>query len=179
MIVSGNIVRASQIWLINKGYDYVIGSLHRFLIWQWLIQQTVRERENYSRFDRTNSGNGILYTLLTFTIIGMRMENQMFCTQMCKGWCVCAWMLVAVGNQFFRITNREKKPESERERERRVKSRLFLFFMCTSLVVVVPSTPSQGSDESSKIFPVTSLSPLFFLFSPSLRDIRDVCVCVY
>lgn len=91
-------------------------------------------------------------------------------------WGVCVYVdvSVAVGNQFF--LNEWQRKKTERERERGVKSPLFSS-LCTSLVVavVVPSTPSQGSDESNKNFGYYVTVTSFSLLS-SLRDMRHACI---
>jgi len=68
-------------------------------------------------------------------------------------------VMVAVGNQFFERTTEKKKETSE--------TTIFFFSsLCTSLVDIVPSAPSQGSDESNKNFDyyVTVTSFSFSLF---------------
>lgn len=115
-----------------------------------------------SSFELNNLGSLISYRLLTLTIICIQMANEMFGSRCVR---------VAVENQFFRISNREREKKNGEKNEITTFS---FFFMCISLAVVVPSTPSQGSDESSKIFSYYVTVTSFF--SLSLQDIRDVCV---
>jgi hypothetical protein len=88
--------------------------------------------------------------------------------------CMCICWCVGCGRKsiFFKRVTEEKN----RERERGVKSPLFSS-LCTSLVVavVVPSTPSQGSDESNKNFGYYVTVTSFSLLS-SLRDMRHACI---
>ena len=111
-------------------------------------------------------GSLTLYILLTFTMTCMLTENEAVTIRYI---CICQYDGCS-RKSIFRANDREKT----REKERRVKSPLFFFFLCTSLVVVVPPVPSQGSDESSKNFVITSLSILFFLLSS--RNTARVCV---
>lgn len=116
-----------------------------------------------SSFELNNLGSLISYRLLTLTIICIQMANEMFGSRCVR---------VAVENQFFRISNRERE---RKKTERRMKSRLFLFFSCAFLLPSsFPLRLLKDPMRAVKFFPITSLSPLFFL---SLS--RTFGTCVY
>lgn len=97
------------------------------------------------------------------------------CTRsVCVYLCMYVYVMVAVGNQFSNERQRKKWDEWNHH--------FFLSSLCTSLVDVVPSAPSQGSDESNKNFDyyVTVSSffslPLSLSLSTSFQDKRHVCI---